>query len=191
MWRYILDANVVVVFQKAGRLAALVVAASQVSMAMVDDVYDELTVPKPGKPATAEMREVARVFHGSVITVEAILVGSPEDRIRTSLRARGNPGLGEAASVAFAVHRHDHVVVTTDRKAVAGAAKLYAELPGEVGRIIGLHALLRTLVGRGALAVGIATEVADAAKEASNLDLPVWWQAWVAETTPSAATTGS
>jgi predicted nucleic acid-binding protein len=177
MWRYILDANVVVVFQKAGRLAALVVAASQVSMAMVDDVYDELTVPKPGKPATAEMREVARVFHGSVITVEAILVGSP--------------GLGEAASVAFAVHRHDHVVVTTDRKAVAGAAKLYAELPGEVGRIIGLHALLRTLVGRGALAVGIATEVADAAKEASNLDLPVWWQAWVAETTPSAATTGS
>jgi hypothetical protein len=50
--------------------------------------------------------------------------------------------------------------------------------------------LLRTLVDRGAVAVGTATEVADVAKEASNLDLPVWWQAWIAEMTP-AATAGS
>jgi hypothetical protein len=105
LYRYLLDTNVVVVFQKAAHLRALVAAASTVSMAMVDDVYDELTLPKPGRAEKAEMREAASVLGGSAIGVEEILVSSPEDDVRTNLRARGNPGPGEAASVAFAVAR--------------------------------------------------------------------------------------
>jgi len=178
MYRYLLDANVVIVFQKSGRLDALVAAASHVEMAMVDDVYDELTVPRPGKPRTPEMREAESLLKGSAIQVEPISVSSPEDGIRTNLRARGTRGAGEAASVAFAVSRDDHIVVTTDRKAVAGAAKLYSELPGEVGRILGLHAFLRTLEERDALRLAVATDVSDAAQKESNLEPPLWWQGW-------------
>lgn len=61
VYRYLLDTNVVVVFQKAAHLRALVAAASTISMAMVDDVYDELTVPKPGRPTRAEMSDAARI----------------------------------------------------------------------------------------------------------------------------------
>ena len=89
------------------------------------------------------------------------------------------PGPGEAASVAFAVVRDDHLVVTTDLAAVASAAKLYAELPGEVGRILGLHAFLRMLTERGALTVVVAKLVSDAAKTKSNLDSPLWWASWI------------
>ncbi len=180
MYRYLLDANVFVIFQRAGRLEALVAAASVVALAMVDDVYDELTVPRPRKPITPEMREAARLLLGSAIAVEAILAGSPEDVTRTNLRARGNPGPGEAASVAFALPRGDCIVVTSDQKAVAGAAKLYAELPGEVGRILGVHAFLRTLVEREALDAAVAVAVAEAAQRESNLSPPLWWQGWVA-----------
>jgi predicted nucleic acid-binding protein len=184
MYRYLLDTNVVVVFQKAGCLDALVnaafVAITSVKMAMVDDVYDELTVPKPGKPKTAEMIQASAVIKPSKIQVEEISVGSTEDAIRTSLlsRTKGKPGAGEAASVAFAVARHDHIMVTADRKAVAGAAKLYAELPGEVGRILGVHAFLRTLVDWCALDLAIARRVSDMAYTASNLDPPLWWVTW-------------
>jgi predicted nucleic acid-binding protein len=186
MYRYLLDTNVVVIFQKAGRLDALVAAAS-VPMAMVDDVYDELTVPKLGKPKTAEMIEVAVAIRESAIKVEEISAGSTEDAIRTSFlaRTRGRPGAGEAASVAFAVERDDHVVVTTDRAAVASPARLYAELPGEVGRMLGLHAFLRTLVDWTALDRAVARHVSDEAQTLSNLDPPHWWAAWSAPTGPS------
>lgn len=179
MYHYLLDTNVIVVFQKGAHLPALVAAASTVSLVVVDDVYDELTVPKPGKPLRAEMREATSVLGGSAIRVEEILGGSPEDDIRTNLRARGNPGPGEAASVAFAVGRDDHIVVTTDLKAVAGAAKLYAELPGKVGRVLGLHAFLRMLTEHDALEVAVAREVSDAGKAESNLEPPLWWTAWL------------
>jgi predicted nucleic acid-binding protein len=181
VYHYLLDTNVVVVFQKAAHLPALVVAASKVSIAMVDDVYDELTVPKPGRPPRAEMREATKLLGGSAIRVVEILSDSPEDGIRTKLRARGNPGPGEAGSVAFAVPRDDHIVVTTDLKAIAGAAKLYAELPGEVGRVLGLHAFLRMLFDRAALAITIAGEVADVGRVESNLEPPLWWAAWFTE----------
>ncbi|MEO7331504.1 MAG: hypothetical protein ABI193_23210 [Minicystis sp.] len=182
-YRYLVDTNVIVVFQKAGHLGALVTAASTVSMAMVDAVYDELTVPKPTRTMTPEMRKAEGLLRESAIEIEEIILSSAEDDLRSRLRARGNPGPGEAASVAFAVSRSDHIVVTTDRKAVAGAAKLYNELPGEVGRILGLHAFLRTLFERGALDQAIVATVAAVAKRESNLDPPLWWQAWAAEGT--------
>jgi len=179
VYRYLLDANVIVVSQKATRLEALIAAAAAVPMAIVDDVYDELTIPKPGKPETPEMREAARVLRSGALAVETILAGSSEDAARTSLRARGNPGAGEAASVAFARARGDHIVVTADRKAVAGAARLYAELPGEVGRILGLHAFLRTLVERSAIDAQVAAAISTAAMLESNLSPPLWWLGWL------------
>ena len=70
------------------------------------------------------------------------------------------------------------VFVSDDAKAVAGGPKLYRELPGEVGRIIGLHAFLRTLVERSALEKAVAREISMRAKLSSNLDPPLWWDTW-------------
>ena len=89
MYRYLLDTNVIVVFQRAEHLDALVVAAATVSMAMVDDVYDELTVPKPTKHKTPEMDAARAVLGACAIPIEQILAGSPEDGIGpSSWRAR-------------------------------------------------------------------------------------------------------
>ena len=67
MVRYLLDANVVIVFQKAGHLSELAGAAERVPIVMVDDVQDELTKAKPGKPSTPAMRDAERALGSSAI----------------------------------------------------------------------------------------------------------------------------
>lgn len=74
----------------------------------------------------------------------------------------------------------DLIFVTEDIRAVEGERlRLYRELPGEVGRIIGIHSLLRVLVERGAISAQIAIKVS-AAGDRSN-SVPLWWADWVAE----------
>lgn len=184
MLRYLLDANVVIKFQQARRLDELATAAAAVPMAIVDDVRDELTVPtKPGKPMTAEMMEAARMLGDSAIALFEITVPSPEVAIRAGLRARG-AGRGEAGSVAVASQHLDLIFVTEDAKAVAGKPKLYRELPGETGRILGLHAFLRVLVERGAIGAESAIGISEAAKTVSNIDPPLWWSGWMGTLPP-------
>jgi hypothetical protein len=178
MLRYLLDANVVIKFQQAGLLDELAKAAVKVPLAIVDDVRDELTVPKTGKSTTADMRAVARVLDDSSIELLAIEVPSPQVSIRKALLAR-KAGLGEAGSVAIASQHPNLIFVTEDAKAVEGKPKLYRELPGETGRILGLHAFLRVLVERGAIAADSALGVSTAAKTISNIDPPLWWRGWV------------
>lgn len=174
--RYLLDANIFIVSQRAERLGQLASAAGVVSCAVVDDVSDELTIAKRGKPLTDAMREAARILDEGRIHRIKILPNTPADVIRTELSKR--VGKGEAASIAIAAQDLDLVFVSDDAKAVAGGPKLYRELPGEVGRIMGLHAFLRTLVERGALAKAVAREISTIAKLSSNLDPPLWWEAW-------------
>jgi hypothetical protein len=123
------------------------------------------------------MKDVARVFSESPIAVIEIAVGSTEDRVREALKRM--VGAAEAASIAVALQRPDLIFVTEDIRAVEGEKlKLYRELPGEVGRIMGLHALLRVLVERGAIATKVATMIS-ASGDRSN-GPPLWWPGWVA-----------
>jgi hypothetical protein len=178
MFRYLLDANVVIKFQQAGLLDELAKAAAKVPMAIVDDVRDELTVPKRGKPITAEMKEAARVLGDGVIELLEIEADSFEDKTRIALRAR-RAGAGEAGSVAIASQHPNLIFVTEDAKAVEGKPKLYRELPGETGRIIGLHAFLRVLVERGALVADSVRAMDAVARMRGEFAPPLWWDEWV------------
>ncbi|WP_437878418.1 hypothetical protein [Sorangium sp. So ce513] len=179
MVQYLLDANVVIPFQRAGSLKALVAAANCVPMAIVDDVLDELTLPrKPTDPVTRLMTEADRELRGSSIELIEVLAGSEEDATRGALMALVDRG--EAASIAVASRRLDLVFVTEDVRAVQGKPRLYRELPGEVGRIMGLHAFLRVLVERGALSATLASAVA----VSRDLDPPLWWAGWTASLPP-------
>ncbi|MCC6554374.1 MAG: hypothetical protein IT372_15435 [Polyangiaceae bacterium] len=178
MFRYLLDSNVVITFQRANRLAELAAAAATVGLAIVDDVEEELThPPRPADPVTAKMKDVARVIAGSSIEVIPIIAGSPEDWGREALKRL--VGAGEAASVAVAVRRSDLIFVTEDIRAVEGEKlRLYRELPGEAGRIIGIHSLLRILVERSAITAQVATNVSDAGGRSNGP--PLWWADWAA-----------
>ncbi|WP_437947558.1 hypothetical protein WME98_43540 [Sorangium sp. So ce296] len=179
MVQYLLDANVVIPFQRAGGLKALVAAANSVPMAIVDDVLEELTLPrKPTDPETNLMKEADRELRGSSIELIEVLAGSEEDATRTTLMAFVDRG--EVASIAVASRRLDLVFVTEDVRAVQGKPRLYRELPGEVGRILGLHAFLRVLVERGALSATLARAVA----ASRDLDPPLWWAGWTASLPP-------
>lgn len=179
MVRYLLDTNAVIPFQRAGCLKALVAAAKSVPMAIVDDVLEELTVPrKPTDPETNLMKEAGRELRGSSVELIEVLAGSEEDATRGVLMAFVDRG--EAASIAVASRRSDLIFVTEDVRAVQGKPKLYRELPGDVGRIIGLHALLRVLVERGALSAALARAVA----ASRDLDPPLWWTGWTASLPP-------
>ena len=48
MWRYLLDANAIVIFQRAGRLVELAAAAGSIQMAIVEEVRDELLTQATG-----------------------------------------------------------------------------------------------------------------------------------------------
>jgi predicted nucleic acid-binding protein len=179
MFRYLLDANAVIPFQRAGCLNALVAAAKSVPMAIVDDVLEELTVPrKPTDPETNLMKEANRELRGSSIELIEVLAGSKEDATRGARMAFVDRG--EAASIAVASRRLDLVFVTEDVRAVQGKPKLYRELPGDVGRIMGLHAFLRLLVEHGPLSATLASAVA----ASRDLDPPLWWMDWAASFPP-------
>lgn len=175
MIRYLLGANVIIPFQQAGRLADLVTAAGQVAMAIVDDVFDELTLPKkPTEPQTKWMVDAERALRGSAVAHIPVFAGSEEDNVRTALKA--SVDAGEAASIAVASRRTDLVFVTEDVRAVQGKPRLYRELPGETGRIMGMHAFLRVLVERGALSAASCKAIASV----RALDEPLWWANWFA-----------
>ncbi len=172
---YLLDANVFVCFQNAGRLEALVAAAAVVQMAMVAEVHAELTLPRPGRSMTSALREAARMLDGKAIPILEILLGTPEEAIHTSLIQGKSRGRGEAASTALAIGRLDLVFVTED---VGAARRAYRELPAETGRVMGMHAFVRWLVECDALTPAESIDVAKAAKSASNIEPPLWWAVW-------------
>jgi len=178
MFGYILDSNVVITCQRASCLQKLAAASAVVRMAMADDVRDELTLPpRLTDPVTAKMKEFAQALLASSIEVIEIPAESPEHDMRDALKRM--VGAGEAASIAVALQRPDLIFVTEDIKAVEGEKlKLYRELPGEVGRIMGLHAFLRVLFDRGAITAQVATAISTAGVRSNGP--PLWWAAWVA-----------
>ncbi len=179
MVRYLLDSDVVIPFQRADGLDALAAAAKVVPMAIVDDVFEELTRPKkPTDPVPHWMKKADEALRRSSIELIEVFAGSAEDTTRDVLMRV--VGTGEAASVAVAARRSELIFVTEDARAIHGNPKLYRELPGDVGRVMGLHAFLRVLVERGALSAKLARAVA----VSRDLVPPLWWSDWAASLPP-------
>ena len=85
--RYLIDSNVIIDFQLAGRLEALLEAASIVPLAAVEQVYDEVATPAPGdRPDTVGKKRSANgAIRGSRLRIVAFLPGSPAEGLYTAL----------------------------------------------------------------------------------------------------------
>lgn len=149
-------------------------------MAIVEEVRDELLVPRSDTPGV-KRKELEEALKASQVQIHAIRSGSREAAVRAELlREKVNHrGRGEAASIAIAVYDAGAVLVTEDWNAVK---KAYRELHGEAGRAIRLHSFMRLLVERGSLSLEAAFAAATAAKQESNIEPPLWWAAWATPT---------
>ncbi|HEX2569890.1 MAG TPA: hypothetical protein VH877_10075 [Polyangia bacterium] len=76
---YLLDTQIVVGFQRAGRLQTLTDASAIVPLVLVEEVYDELTDPVSKKPDTLQRgRQAQTAIDAARFMVRSIAVGSPE-----------------------------------------------------------------------------------------------------------------
>lgn len=167
---YLLDANVVIHFQRSGALDVL--AASTLRLVVVEEVWDELTAPRNTSHRTAAA-EVKRVLEPAV-SVESIGVGSSAGRALTALRGSNmsRTNLGEDASTALAMFATDLVLVTDEQRA---AFRALNELRG---RVIVAHPFLRLLVEKGDLDRQRASTIANDLVELGRSSRPSWWDAW-------------
>jgi hypothetical protein len=174
---YLLDTGIVLGFQKCGHLDALADAASSVAVALVEEVYDEITDPRGGKHVDAASK-ARRVIDASKISLCSIPLGSTEARTFSAIR-RGRTSsadLGEAASIAVAVHGPSYVFVTND-----GAASLRS-LQELRGRTMSFHPFLRVLADAGAIGPERSDEIATAIQGLRDWGAtqPTWWGQWLA-----------
>lgn len=176
---YLLDANVVIHFQRSGALDVL--AASTLKLVVVEEVWDELTAPRNAAHGAAAA-EVKRRLE-PVVDVESIGIDSPAGMALAALRA-GNTSrtnLGEDASTALAMFAADLVLVTDEPRA---AFRALNELGG---RVMVAHPFFRLLVETGNLDRERAAAIADDWVAKGRSSRPSWWDAWVSGT----STTGS
>lgn len=175
---YLLDTSIVAAFQQAGALDRLVEIANGVPVALVEDVYDELTRHVRGKSGEIS-KEIREKLHPAV-QVLGIDAEAPSWRTFEQLRAtrRSTDDLGEHASIALASHDLRLVFVAHDRRAVFEAVEAIAL------RVLTLHPFLRSVVERGAIERQAARQIASgilAAKAARGQPWPpppTWWTPW-------------
>lgn len=174
---YLLDAGVVVLFQRAGELDQLVHASRLLPMAIVKEVYQELTEPQPAKPATmARARVTRKLLDGSAIRRLELRVDSPGIAKFVELRGGRKTAhdRGEAASIALASEDPELVFVTADRE---GALLALDELDGAAGpRVERLAWFVRRLVEAGAVTPPCTRTLEPYLRGAGSL--PSWWLEW-------------
>jgi hypothetical protein len=175
---YLLDTGIVLGFQKASQLDALTDAAAHVPIAIVEEVYDEVTEPRGGKHA-ALASLAKRAIDGSNIELRSIAVGSPESATFGAFRAgKSSPtaDLGEAASIALAAHDGSLTFVTND---AAASLRALQELRG---RTLSFHPFLAILVERVGLSAARAGALATTIRGLGDWRAthPLWWDAWLA-----------
>lgn len=176
---FLLDTGIVLGFQKSKHLDALVAASTRVSIAFVEEVYDEITDPRGGKhAAAAEQAKVA--IDGSRIAVRSIAVDSPEAATFAALRrGKSSPtaDLGEAASIALSAHDTGITFVTND---AAASLRALQELRG---RTLSFHPFLALLVERGAIHVHTAAVLATGIRTLGDwrASHPLWWDSWLVQ----------
>lgn len=178
---FLLDTNVLLDFQNAGFLPALVQAAQVVGMAVAEKVFDEVTLPKADDSSdlVGKKRQAAAALRGAAIAMIEIIPGTPQAALMQALLAPlqtvKEKDQGEAASIAIAASDARLLFVTGDKTAVLwGLNELFHT--GE--RIMRVPVLVRTLFERGALPAIAAKGVAQRA--ASHGAVPSWWDGWVA-----------
>lgn len=165
MTAYLLDANVLIYFESAGELPALLAAAAAARLVLVREVHDEVVNRKKGPPAKTLLTRSAVEVQSLPLRAVPVLAS-----IRGG-RSSSGPGtttnLGEDASIALAIFDPDLIFVTGDREAAFHALN---ELRG---RVMTMHVFLREIVGGGALPRPIADRVGTAIPH-----LPSWWATW-------------
>jgi hypothetical protein len=179
---YLLDTCIVAAFQQAGELAALVEVASAAPVALVEEVFDELTRHVSGR-SRASSEEIDRVLRPAVQVI-GIGIDSPAAHTLAQLRATRSKtdDLGEHASIALCSHDLGLVFVSHDRRAVFEAVEAVAP------RVLTLHPFLREVTEKGALTrataqrAAAAIQNAKAAKKQAWPLAPTWWSPWTAGT---------
>jgi hypothetical protein len=178
--KFLLDAQLVIDFQASNALHALAKAAETVELAVVEQVFHEVTLPRAGdKSDTADKKMFAgRALAGSRLEIVELNPGTaPEPTLKALLAARlgsSKKDTGEAASIAIAKHDPSLVFVTGDKTATLWALN---ELFHTGERVMRVPVFVRTLHERGALAASVVRAVAERA--ASHGAVPTWWSSWL------------
>lgn len=168
MRRYILDADILCYFQRAGRLELLARQATECPWVLVDEVEDELFRAKGyGDAALRVLREFS-------IPVVTIADGSREAALLERLHpGKDHPNCGEAASIAVATYDTDLIFVTNDQRAATLALVELYSLSGE--RCIRTPTFLRRLHE---LRLFTSEDIRHWLKINNRLTWPSWWEAW-------------
>ena len=143
---------------------------------VVVDVYDEVTAPRGGKRAV-EAKDAKALIDTSGVKTESILMGSPMADAYDSLRTgKTSPtaDVGEAASIAYAIHHPGAVFVANDR---AAALRGLQELRG---RTMSFHPFLRVLVDSRGVTRREAEQIGKDIRKLNdwNAPEPLWWFEW-------------
>ena len=178
---FLLDANVFLDFQNGGLLPELVTAAQVVDMAVAEQVFDEVTLPKPGDSSAlvGKKRQAALVLREARINKLEIAPATPEAELMQSLLAPlqtlKNKDQGEAASIAIAARDPSLLFVTGDKTAVLWALN---ELFHKGERVMRVPVFVRTLFESKALDRATVRGIAERAS--CHGAVPSWWASWLA-----------
>lgn len=166
---YLLDTMVVSYFLQASCERKLADASKTVSMAIVEEVRDELHADKTRGGAS-----FLRWLESSRIDVRDIQLDSAEAAtlIQLTAGAPTSKNLGERASIALAAHDPTLVFVTHDKNGLWLAVR---ELWQAGERVLGVAPFLRRLVE--SEAVTQSSVLDDVVKHVAG-DNPTWWAKW-------------
>lgn len=170
---YVLDACIVIAFQKTGHLPVLIDLSEQVKLVIVEEVQDELV----NKASRHDAEQWRSVLVNSKIGVESIDASDPAASVLAIFRTgkANDKDKGEAASIAWAVDKPDAIFISRD----AGAA--FHALDELRGRAMSFFQFLAELVELQALDPSVAAQVADDAARTPNVMArpPHWWPDFV------------
>ena len=168
---WLLDANLLIRAEDAGRLQDLLATTARVPCAVAREVHDELC-GRGGRKRDARHAHIEGMLAISKLEVIEVELGSPTAVIYEAVRSgRTTAGdAGECQSIAIAHGREDVWFVTGEPR--AGWLALL-ELGG---RVRALPSFLRHALEADVLARDVAEEILAAAESRSGLRRPTWWR---------------
>jgi hypothetical protein len=170
---YVLDACIVIAFQKTGHLPVLINLSERVKIVIIEEVQDELI----HKASRHDAEQWRNVLVNSKIGLESIDANDPAATILATFRTGkvNDKDKGEAASIAWAVDKPGAMFISRD----AGAA--FHALEELRGRAMSFYQFLAELVELDAMDISVAAQVADDAARTPYVMArpPYWWPSFV------------